>query len=79
MNYRYTRHAQDRIAERRIPRAWIDAVLAGAGERVPGYAGREVHQGRFERDGRPVLLRVIVEGDLVITALLTSKIDKYGG
>lgn len=79
MDYRYTRHALDRIAERRIPRAWIEAVLAGAGERVPGYAGREVRQGRFEREGRPVLLRVIVEGDLVITALLTTKVEKYGG
>lgn len=77
MKYRYTRHALDRIAERRIPAEWIEAVLAGAGGRVRGYAGREVHQGRFEREGRPVLLRVIVEGDLVITALVTSKVDKY--
>lgn len=79
VDYRYTRHALDRIAERRIPLEWIKTVLASGGEPVLGHTGREVRQGRFERDGRRVLLRVIVEGDLVITALVTSKIEKYGG
>ena len=79
MDYRFSRHAQDRIAERGIPRDWLDEVLETAGERVAGYPAREIRQGRFERNGKPVLLRVITEGDLVGTALLTSKIEKYGG
>ncbi len=79
MSHRYTRHALERIRERRIPQEWIAAVLTGVAVQIPGYAGRVVYQGRFERDGRPMLLRVVVEGNLVITALLTSKIDKYGG
>jgi hypothetical protein len=28
---------------------------------------------------KPVLLRVVTEGNLVVTALLMSKIHKYGG
>ena len=45
---------------------------------VAAKAGREERQGVFERDGGLMLLRVIVEGDVVITAVLTKKLDKYG-
>lgn len=78
MPYRFTAHALARIAERRIPSEWLDAVLDAPQRVVPAQPPREERQCVFERDGKPVLLRVIVEGDLVITAMLTSKLDKYG-
>lgn len=79
MEFRLTPHAAARIAERGVPAAWLDEVLARPQAVVAAGFGREERQGRFERDGKPVLLRVICEGDLVITAILTSKLDKYGG
>ena len=78
MPFRFTPHARARIAERGIGPEWIDAVLTQPQRVVPVQAGREERQGVFERDGKRMLLRVIVEGDLVITAVLTSKLEKYG-
>jgi len=45
---------------------------------LPAEQGRVERQSLFECDGRPVLLRVICQDDLIITALLTSKLEKYG-
>ena len=79
MAFRFSRHALDRIAERGIPKEWIDTLLRSPGQSVPGYLGREVRQMRIEQDGKPMLLRVVTEGEVVVTALLTSKLEKYGG
>jgi hypothetical protein len=78
MSFRLTPHAAARIGERGIPQVWLDEVLDRPHAVVALAFGREERQGRFERDGKPVLLRVICEGDLIITAILTSKLDKYG-
>ncbi len=79
MSHRFTAHATARIAQRGVPAEWLEQVLARPTNVVPLGAGREERQGIFPRGGKPVLLRVICEGDLVITAILTSKLDKYGG
>lgn len=78
MPFRLTPHARARIAERSVEPEWLDAVLTRPQRVLPAQAGREERQGVFERDGKRVLLRVIVEGDIVITAIVTSKLDKYG-
>ena len=79
VTYRFTPHAVARLGERGIPGEWLEQVLQLPQCVVPAAYGREERQGLFERDGKTVLLRVICEGDLVITALLTSKIGKFGG
>lgn len=78
MSFRLTPHARARIAERGVEPEWLDEVLNRPHRVLPAQSGREERQGVFERDGRRMLLRVIVQGDLVITAVLTSKFDKYG-
>ena len=57
---------------------WIDTVLTQPRRAVLAAGGREERQGVFGRDRKRMLPRVIVEGDLIITAVLTSKLDKYG-
>lgn len=79
MTFRLTPHARARVAERGVDPEWLDAVLTPPQRVLAGQLGREERQGVFERDGKRLLLRVIVEGDLVITVILTSKLDKYGG
>jgi Domain of unknown function (DUF4258) len=78
VQFRLSPHARARIAERGIEPEWLDAVLQRPQRVVPAQAGREERQAVVEREGKRMLLRVIVEGDLVITAVLTSKLDKYG-
>ena len=78
MPLRLSPHARARIAERGIEPEWLDAVLARPQRVIRAQAGREERQGVIECRGKRMLLRVIVEGDLIITAVLTSKLDKYG-
>ena len=78
MRYRLTPHAAARIAERAIPAEWLESALDQPEKVLAAANGREERQRVFERAGRPMLLRVICDGDLVITALLTSKLGKYG-
>ena len=78
MNYRFSPHALARINERRVLNEWLDDVLTNPQQILVGQYGREIRQSTFIRDEKPWLLRVVIEGDLVLTALLTSKLDKYG-
>ena len=79
MDYRLTAHAAARIAERAVPADWLAQVLRSPQCVLQAAHGREERQSVFEHDGKRVLLRVICEADLVITAMLTSKLEKYGG
>lgn len=78
MPYRFTPHALSRIEERGIPMEWAEEVLARPQKLIAAREGREERQGLFSQAGKPRLLRLIVEGDKVITAILTTKLDKYG-
>ena len=62
-----------------MPADWLAQVLRSPQCVLQAAHGREERQSVFERDGKRVLLRVISEADLVITAMLTSKLEKYGG
>ena len=79
MEYRYTDHAKARINERRVPADWLASVLESPQRILRQSIHREIRQSVFEKDGKRWLLRVVCEGDRVITAILTSKIDRYGG
>jgi hemin uptake protein HemP len=78
MPLRISPHARARIAERGIEAEWLEAALHRPQRVVVANAGREERQSVIERDGKRMLLRIIREGDLVIAAVLTSKLDKYG-
>lgn len=82
MNIRLSRHAEEEIARRQIPRAWLESVLANPQQRVPQSDGKEVLQSRIaSEDGKMYLLRVVVAMDreppLAVTVYRTSKIEKY--
>ncbi|MDZ4202025.1 MAG: hypothetical protein U1C96_07795 [Gallionella sp.] len=72
-------HAQARIVERNVPADWLQLVLACPQQKRVGDFGRDIHQSVFLREGKPWLLRAIIEDGLVLTVMLTSKVSKYGG
>ena len=77
----YTAHALARMAERGVSGAQVEAVLAAPLLCVPAAQGHTEARGLIERDGRPMLLRVVVEQEMVvtvITVIATSKLAKYG-
>jgi hypothetical protein len=80
MDYRLSTHALARISERGIPDSWLQQVLRKPEQIFASRYGREIRQSVFDdNNGKQWLLRAVVERDLVVTAMLTSKIDKYRG
>ena len=79
MAFRITPNAAARNTERAIPADWLDETFHRPQRKLPAEQGRVEHPSVFERAGKPVLLRVICQDDLIVTALLTSKLGKYGG
>jgi len=76
MSISYTKHALARMAERGISKAEVEATLANPVRRIDVNRGRTESQGFIERQGKQQLLRVLIEGQvvvLVITVIATSK------
>lgn len=81
MDITYTQHALDRMAERGISQAQVEATIAAPIATIEANYGRTEYQGMIDRAGKSQLLRVLVEHNvviLVITVMATSKITKYG-
>ena len=76
-------HARGQAARRGVSEATILAVAGAPEQRQTIREGREVRQSRItdETSGKLYVVRVIVdtaaEGDTVVTAYRSSKIDKY--
>ena len=81
MQITYTQHALSRMAERNISKLEVEATLAAPERSLPAAGGRMEFQGFIDRAGKRQLMRVLVEGSvvvLVITVMATSKLEKYG-
>jgi len=74
-------HAKKQLKERKIPEDLVRKVLLHPGQVVNSYSERKVAQDIIEYGGTQFLVRVIYEetGNTikVVTAYLTTKIDKY--
>jgi hypothetical protein len=80
MAFTFTSHAIENMEERNIPLQVIMAVLNDPDQITPGKDGRKVYQSEVDINGKPYILRVIVEADeTVVTIYRTSKIRKYKG
>jgi len=82
MAFRLSRHAQEEIQRRRIPRDFLDAVLQTPQQIIDMPDGKKAYQSQVDfGGGRLFLVRAIVAVDidphLVVTVYRTSKISKY--
>jgi hypothetical protein len=73
MNWRWTDHILLQLKERNLSKELIEDVLNNPDARIPGSRNRIIYQKLVL--GK--LLRIVTEGDLLITAYLTDKIGKY--
>lgn len=77
MEYQLTQHARNSIAERRIPIAWIERVLANPERRMadPYDAALEHRLGAIDEfAGR--ILRVVVDPTIVPLRVVTVYFDR---
>ncbi len=73
MGWKWTDHVISQMKERDIQGDLIEKTLDNPDEIVTGNHERQIYQKKF--DGK--LLRVIVDGEKIITAYFTKKISKY--
>ena len=73
--------ATKKMKLRRISLKWVEETVQNPDQIVVGYHNRKVRQKIYLCKGKEYLLRVIGEENgnkfIVITAYLTSRIDKY--
>lgn len=81
MRYELSVHVRKELVQRRIPLAVLETVLADPAQKVPEHGDVVCYQSQVEINGKPFLVRVMVN-DLVVpprvvTVYRTSKISKY--
>jgi len=82
MKFRLSRHVEEELRRRRIPREALEQVLETPQQVIEERGGRKAYQSQmvFE-SGKLYLLRAIVfdgvEPAVVVTAYRTSRIRKY--
>jgi hypothetical protein len=81
MIFRLTRHADEEMARRQIPRQVLQEVLDHPQQIVPEREGRRAYQSVVDLGGKMYMVRAIVDDRsdpaVVITVYRTTKIDKY--
>lgn len=78
----FTMHALHRMAERSVTQEQVLAVIEAPASSHAAAHGRLELRGLIDRQGKPMLLRVILDAQgavlTVVTVIATSKIAKYG-
>jgi len=73
--------AKNKLERRRIPEGWIMETIDHPTQVVEGYGGRKVAHRKYVLGNKEYLLRVIYEEEeektVVLTAYLTSQVDRY--
>lgn len=82
MDFKYSKHALEEIADRKISKEIVDSVLRNPQQIIDHGINKMVYQSVVEFTGdKTYLVRVIVaidkEPNVVITLYKTSKIEKY--
>jgi hypothetical protein len=80
--FRLSRHVEEELRRRRIPREALENLLQGPQQIVGERSGRKAYQSQMVLEGGKLyLLRAIVfdgvEPAVVVTAYRTSRIRKY--
>lgn len=81
MDFHISKHAEQELQRRRIPRELLEATLNAPEQKVPGHGQIVCYQSRVTIDGKPYLLRAMVnetsQPPTVVTVYRTSKLSKY--
>jgi hypothetical protein len=73
MDWRWTQHILLQLKERQIQKDLVETTLSSPDKIIEGKKNRVIYQRIFSQK----LLRVVTDGDTLITAYQTDKIRKY--
>ena len=81
MGFHFSKHVNEELERRKIPRALMDQVLQAPEQKVPEVDDITCYQSRVEIGGKLNLLRVMVnetvDPPVVVTVYRTNKISRY--
>ncbi len=81
MRFHFSKHVNEELERRKIPRALMDQVLQAPEQKVPDVDDITCYQSRVEIGGKLNLLRVMVNETVnppvVVTVYRTNKISRY--
>jgi hypothetical protein len=82
MSFYISRHAEEELERRGIPRLFLDLVLQNPQQIVEDRDGRKAYQSQLEfENGKTYLVRAIVSENtnpaIVLTVYRTSQITRY--
>lgn len=81
MRFHFSKHVNEELERRKIPRALMDQVLQAPEQKVPEVDNITCYQSRVEIGGTLNLLRVMVNETVnppvVVTVYRTNKINRY--
>lgn len=75
MHWKWTDHIEIQLIERKIPKELVETAINNSDKIVEGKKNRKIYQ-KIIGDK---LIRVVTEGDNLITVYFTDKIKKYMG
>lgn len=75
MNWKWTDHIELQLIERKIPKEVVETAISNPDRIVEGKKNRKIYQKIMGEK----LIRVVTEGNKLITVYLTDKIKKYMG
>ncbi|MBI4710369.1 MAG: DUF4258 domain-containing protein [Nitrospirae bacterium] len=73
MGWKWTDHIELQLVERKIKKELVETVLNNPDSVVTGKKNRKIYQ----KITGEKLVRVVTEGDSLITVYITDKISKY--
>ncbi|MBI2884286.1 MAG: DUF4258 domain-containing protein [Candidatus Methylomirabilis oxyfera] len=81
MRFHYSKHLHEELDRRKIPQKLLEQVLHRPEQKVPEFDNVTCYQSQVDIEGKPYLLRVMVnetvDPPVVVTVYRTSKISKY--
>ena len=81
MRFHFSKHVNEELERRKIPRPLMDQVLQAPEQKVPEVEDITCYQSRVEIGGKLNLLRVMVNEtvnpSVVVTVYRTNKISRY--
>lgn len=75
MDWRWTDHIEIQLIERKISKELVEKTINNPDKVVTGKKNRKIYQ-KIMGDK---LIRVVIEGESLITVYLTDKVKKYIG
>jgi Domain of unknown function (DUF4258) len=81
VSFTISKHAEKEMLRRQISREWVESLMEHPDQIVEAHGGLLCYQCLSTNDGKPYLLRAVINGSVdpkkIVTIYRTTKVKKY--